>query len=279
VLIVGGAVAGPLVLGTAVARTTSSGIADFHSIGASTLFAALAGALAAVSVAYVFRLPTSLTAALFSAMVGAVWAGPGLSAVRWQGIEKVATSMSCSIVIGLAGGALAYAMLAWALARVHRSVAERIISLQYVTVTLLAMGYGANDLEKSAGLLAAATPSSGATVPEWTLGVAAAGFALGLAFGGVRVAKTVGGKLFSIRSHHALAAQAASAVTVIGAALGGGPLSTTDTSASALVGVGAVVNPRGIHWNVVMDIAAAWIVTIPAALIGGALAALVVRSL
>jgi PiT family inorganic phosphate transporter len=117
------------------------------------------------------------------------------------------------------------------------------------------------------------------SIPAWTLAVAAGGFAAGLALGGIRVAKTIGGKLFSIRSHHALAAQSASAMTVIGAALLGGPLSTTDTSASSLVGVGAAHNPRVVRWRVVREIAVAWIITIPAALCAGALAGVAARAL
>jgi PiT family inorganic phosphate transporter len=279
VLIVACACIGPIVFGTAVARTAGSGIADFRTVGEATLLAAFAGALATIGAAYAARVPTSLTAALFSSMVGALWVGPGLAAVRWSGIEKVAISMAGSVVIGLIAGAVAYSVIAWILARVHRPIAERIISLQWLSAGLLAMGYGANDMEKSAGLLAAAVQTSTFSVPTWTLAVAACGFAAGLALGGVRVAKTIGGKLFSIRSHHALAAQSASAMTVIGAALIGGPLSTTDTSASSLVGVGAAYNPRVVRWRVVGEIAVAWIITIPAALCAGALAGVAVRAL
>lgn len=176
-----------------------------------------------------------------------------------------------SVIVGLVAGAFVYRIVAWILARVHRAVAERIVALQYATVVLLAMGYGANDMEKSAGLLSAAVSSSGFNVAPWTLAVAAAGFVVGLTVGGTRVAKTVGGKLFSIRPHSALAAQTASALTVVGAAMLGGPLSTTDTSAAALVGVGASVNPRAVRWHVVGEIGLAWVVTIPAAAAAGAL--------
>lgn len=279
VLIVAGAAAGPLVFGRAVAQTTGAGIADFHGAGAPSLFAAIAGALAAVGVTYAARVPTSLSAALFSSMVGALYAGPGAAAIRWSGVGKVATAMTGSVAIGFAAGALAYALLAAVLARVHRPVAERIVSLQFATVVLLAMGYGANDMEKSMGLLAAATSAQKFGVPLWTLAITAGGFAVGLAFGGARVARTVGGKLFVIRSPHALAAETAAAATVIGAAVLGGPLSTTDTSASALVGVGAAANPRTVRWRAVREIGLAWVVTIPAALVGGALAELIVRSI
>jgi len=278
-LIVACACIGPIVFGTAVARTTGAGIADFRAVGTATLFAALAGALVTLGATYAARVPTSLTVALFSSMIGALWAGPGLSAVHWNGVARVAISIAGSVVIGLVAGALVYTAIARVLARVHRATAERIVSLQWLSVGLLAMGYGANDMEKVAGVLAATVQSASFSVPAWTLAVAAGGFAAGLALGGIRVAKTVGGKLFSIRSHHALAAQSASAMTVIGAALLGGPLSTTDTSAAALVGVGAAGNPRAVRWHVVWGIALAWVVTIPAALAAGAIVSFAVRAL
>jgi len=277
-LIVASACAGPFVFGTAVANTTGAGIADFRAVGAATLLAALVGALVTIGAAYAARVPTSLTIAFFSSMIGALWAGPGLAAVHWSGVAKVGISMVGCVAIGLVAGAVTYGVLRWILARVHRPVALRILSLQWLSVALMAMGYGANDMEKIAGVLAAVVQTSTFSVPAWTLAVAAGGFAAGLALGGMRVAKTVGGKLFSIRSLHALAAQSASAATVIGAALAGGPLSTTDTSASALVGVGAVYNPRAVHWRVVQEIAVAWVVTIPVALGAGALAGALARA-
>lgn len=277
VLICLAAFAGPFVFGTAVAHTIGAGIADYSTIGPSALVAAFAGALATVGVAYAARIPMSLSVALFSSMIGALWAGPGLSAIRWSGVERIAISMGASIVIGSLAGSVAYRALMFVLGRVHRRAGERLMLAQYATAGLLAMGYGANDLEKSAGLLAAVAQSTTFTVPAWTLVVAAAAFAGGLAVGGVRVARTVGGKLFTIRPQHAFAAQAASSLTVIGAALLGGPLSTTDTSASALVGVGAAVNPRAVRWGVVFDILLAWIIAIPAALAAGAVAALILK--
>jgi len=269
---------GVCVFATAVARETGFGIADAHAAGVGQLVAALDGACGTVALIYAFSVPTSLSAAVFSSMVGALWAGPGLGAVRWSGVETVAISLVGSIVIGAAGGAFAYRMVELLLMHVHRIDGERIVALQYVTMAALAAGYGANDLERTAGLLAAAASSGSAAVPAWTSLVAALAFVVGLAVGGGRVARTVGGKLFSIRPPSALAAQASSAGTVIGAALLGGPLSTTAVAASALIGVGAALDPRAMRWYAVGRIVATWAITVPAALAAGALAAVLVRS-
>jgi PiT family inorganic phosphate transporter len=271
------ACAGPLVVGTAVARTTGNGVADFHSIGTAPLLAGIAGGVMTVLTAYGLRVPTSMSVALFSSMIGALWAGPGLAAVRWADVAKIGISMGGSILVGFVAGIVAYAIVAWLLTRVRRKIAERIVALQYVTVGLLAFGYGANDLEKSAGLLAAGIPSATFSVPVWTLAVAVVCFAFGMAVGGVRVAKTVGGKLFSIRPQHALAFQLAASSTVITASVFGGPLSTTETTASAIMGVGAAVNPRAVHWQVAAHIVLAWLVTAPFALGAGGLSEFLLR--
>lgn len=278
-LIVTGAFAGPFLFGTAVAHTTGSGVADFNALGPRPLFAAIAGALVTVGCTYATRVPTSLSAALFASMVGSLAAGPGVAAVQWSGIVKVAATMAGSVLLGAAGGTVAYRILSFVLTRVGRPAGERLMRLQALMAFLLSAGYGSNDLEKSAGLLAAASPDRSFEVTTLTLALAACGFAVGLVVGGVRVARTVGGKLFAIRPPQALAAESAAAATVIAAALAGGPLSTTDTSASALVGVGAAVNPRAIRWSVVGHIATAWMVTVPAALVAGALASLLTKAL
>jgi inorganic phosphate transporter, PiT family len=262
---------GPLIVGTAVARTIGSGIADFHQVGLTPLVAAIVGALAAVGASYAASAPTSMSVALVAAMIGSLWAGPGIAGIHWSGVIAVGISMVGSVIVGAVSGALAYALVVALLKRVRRPAADRLLRLQYATVALMALGYGANDLEKSVGLFAAATAPATFSVPLWTLAVSILCFALGMAFGGVRVARTVGGKLFSIRPHHALAFQLASSVTVIGAAHFGGPLSTTQTAAAAIVGAGAAADPRAIRWQVVRNIALSWGATIPLALAAGAL--------
>ncbi|HET9342012.1 MAG TPA: inorganic phosphate transporter [Candidatus Eremiobacteraceae bacterium] len=278
-LIVAGAFVGPFVLGTAVAHTTGTGVADYATVGAAQLFAAIAGAIATVGLTFAARVPTSISAALFASMVGALWSGPGLAAVRWHGVELVAVSLVGSVVIGAAGGAIAYGAVAWLLARVHRPAGERIVSLQHLTTFALAVAYGSNDLERTAGLLGAAVSTGTFTAPAWTFVVAGLAFVMGLVAGGGRIARTVGGKLFSIRPQSALAAEVSSAATVICSSLLGGPLSTTAVAASSLIGVGAAVDSRAIHWHAAAQIALTWIVTVPAALVAGALAGLIVRSI
>lgn len=273
-----GVLFGPIVFGTAVAATIATGIADYPRLGAALLGAGIAGAVVTRIVMYFASVPTSGAVALVGSMVGSLWAGPGLSAVNWRGVEKVAIVLIVSPVFGFLAGALAYALVLLVLSFASRRTGERLMRLQFATIALQALGYGANDGERTVGLFAAAVlVAGGATsfaAPFWTIALTAATFAIGMALGGVRIARTVGNRLFSIRSPHALAFQFAAAVTVIGAAAIGGPVSSTETTTSAILGVGASDNPRTLHWQTAFRIVASWILTVPTALGAGALATL-----
>jgi inorganic phosphate transporter, PiT family len=280
-IIAAGVLFGPIVFGTAVAATIATGIADYPRLGVALLGAAVAGAIVTRIVMYLAGVPISGSVALVGSMVGSLWAGPGLSAVNWPGVDKVAVVLVLSPVVGFFAGALAYAVVLLVLSFMSRRTGERLMRLQYATIALQALGYGANDAERTVGVFAAAVLVAGGGVsfatPFWSIALTAAAFAIGMALGGMRIARTVGNRLFSIRSPHALAFQFAAAVTVLGAAAIGGPVSSTETTTSAIVGVGASDNPRTLHWQTAFRIAGSWLLTAPTALCAGALATLVLR--
>jgi len=281
VLIVAFAFVGPLVLGTAVAATLGAGIADYSTVGMPLLLAAIGASLAAVLLSYAMRFPTMMSLSLVSAMVGSLLVGHGADVVHWPGVIKVVVSAFGSALAGFVMGALAFSLLNVLLRPVSRATGDHLMKLQYGTVGLQALGYGANDAEKMMGLMAAAVVPQVAGhafhVPLWAIAAAIAAFGGGLAIGGMRVAKTVGGKLFTIRPEHALAFQAAAGVTVMAASFAGAPLSTTETTASAIVGVGAIARPRRVYWRVVARLVGAWLITMPVAFSFGMLAGLIVR--
>jgi PiT family inorganic phosphate transporter len=268
VIIAVGVLAGPLLFGTAVASTIGTGIADYARLGPLLLGAGIVGAIGAQTVAFLARVPTSGSVALVGAMVGSLWAGPGLGVVHWRGVA--------SPLAGFAAGALVYAMLIVLLMPLSRMAGERVMRLQYLGIALQALGYGANDAEKTVGLLAAAAVVAGGAssfaIPFWAIALTALAFAAGMALGGLRIAKTVGNRLFSIRPQHALAFQFAAAATVLGAAAFGGPVSTTQTTASAIIGVGASDNRRALHWRTAAKIIVSWFLTAPIAFGAGAAA-------
>lgn len=276
-----GALAGPLIVGTAVAATLGNGIVNYQHVGFLPLCAGLAGGCFGTLACYAARVPTTASLALVSATIGSLYTTGHLDAVKWPGVEKVVISLFGSIVIGFAAGAVVYTLAVAALARVDWRTGNRLMRLQYLSVALLAIGYGSNDAEKIMGLIVVATTmglhNSAFTTPWWVIGVSIAAFVIGMAVGGVRVAKTVSGRLFHIRPLHSLSFQVASAATVLAASALGGPLSTTETTASGILGVGAVANPRAVHWQVARKLVAAWVLTVPVGLTAGAVATLLLR--
>lgn len=276
IIITLGALLGPLVAGTAVARTLGHGIVDYRAVGSLPLMGGTAGGILALMAAYAARVPVSASVALVSATIGSLLATHQIRQLMWSGVEKVGISLIASIAVGFVAGALLYMLAVLAFRNVNFRTGMRLMRLQYLSVALQAVGYGANDAEKIMGLIAAATliGSSSAVfvVPLWAIAVSVAAFAIGMAAGGVRVAKTVGWKIFRIRPLHALSFQVASAATVLSASALGGPLSTTETTASAIMGVGAADNPRLLHWQVARDLVLAWLLTAPVGFVTGVIA-------
>jgi PiT family inorganic phosphate transporter len=261
--------------------TIGHGIVDYQKVGVVPLAAGMLGGGSAILLAYAIRVPTSASVALVSATVGSLLALGEIHSIVWSGVAKVGFSLVASIVVGFTVGALLYALARAAFSRVNFRTGTRLMQLQYLTVAAQAVGYGSNDAEKMMGLIVAATllgnTTSPFSVPFWVVAVSVFSFAIGMAIGGIRVAKTIGGKLFRIRPLHALCFQLAAAATVISASALGGPLSTTESTASAILGVGAASNPRGLRWQVARELVAAWFLTVPAGLACGMLATFILR--
>jgi PiT family inorganic phosphate transporter len=100
-------------------------------------------------------------------------------------------------------------------------------------------------------------------VPTWVVLVCAAALSAGGATGGWRLIRTLGGKFYKVRPIHGFNNQLASAAVILGAALLGGPVSTTQVVSTALLGVGAAERPNKVRWGVAGNILTAWLLTIP----------------
>jgi len=265
-----------------VAQTIGHGIVDYREAGLLPLLGALGGGIMAMLLAYAIGVPVSASVALVSATIGSLAVTRKLGLLMWSGVAKVGISLVASIVVGFVAGAIAYTVLVVLLRSASLRTGLRLMRLQYASVALQALGYGANDAEKMMGLIVAATvigtPGTAFVVPLWAIVVSVAAFATGMAVGGTRVAKTVGGKLFHIRPIHALSFQTAAAATVLTAASLGGPLSTTEATASAIMGVGAAANPRALRWAVARELVLAWFLTAPIGLVTGGIATYLFRS-
>lgn len=274
---------GPLVLGAAVANTIG-GIVNVESAAADRVIAmALASAVIWNMGAWALGLPSSSGQALVGGLVGAALAQGGASAVNWGGIQDGRPSGVVGSIVALAISPPLGAIAALALMRVTRRAARRLThhwsgpvrAGQWVMAATLAFGHGANDAQKSVGVVAALLLANGKTTslaaPTWVVVMCSAALTLGTAFGGWKIIRTVGRRIYRIGPLEGLASTAASAAVIFGASLVGAPTSTSQVVASSVIGVGGGRRRwHHVNWTIVRRMGAAWVITLPVTALGAA---------
>ncbi len=260
-------VAGPLVFGTHVAATIARSLVTFPRATTETgLTGALSGTIASVVLATWRRVPTSMSVALVGGLVGSALALG--SVVHFLAVARVLLGLVLALVVGFILGDLSFRLWKRLGERLDRDRGERLMRLQVGALFLQGLAYGSNDAEKALGLLVwilAVSPAAADRVPLPILLLSSAVWIVGTLIGGVRLAASVGYRVFRMRSLHAIAVQSSASITVIAAALGGNPVSTTQTIDSSLLGVGAADRPRAVRWLVVRDMLQALVVAGPLA--------------
>ena len=268
--------AGPLLVGTAVADTVAGVVRPAAGLVLPVIGAALTAALGWNLLTWWWGLPSSSSHALIGGLMGATVTADGPHAVNWGRWDGVHPHGVLGVLIGLAFSAVAGAVVAAALITVLR-VALRsggrrtrfaVRRAEWGTAALLAFSHGANDAQKTMGVLTLVLVAShhlGAfVVPLWVKLAAAAALTAGTALGGWRIVRTVGRGIYRMKPLDGLVSQAASAAVILGAAQIGAPVSTTHVVAASVVGTGASQRRQHVRWRVVREMALAWLVTLPA---------------
>src|SRR5574339_1078078 len=258
---------GPFIFGVAVANTIGNEVVVADAISIHVLLAALISAILWNLLTWYLGFPSSSSHAMIGGFIGAVVMGASWQAIRLSGLWKILIALFASPLLGFIFGFIflrsAY-ILAW-------DATPRINSFfrrgQIVTGLALALSHGANDAQKTMGMITLALVISGRltrfAVPAWVILLCAGMIALGTAFGGWKLIRTLGAKFYKIRPVDGLAAQLTSAVVILGASLVGGPVSTTQVVSSGIMGVGAAERMNKVRWGVAQKIATAWLLTIP----------------
>lgn len=265
---------GPLLFGVAVAKTVGDGIVSSAELTIEMIMAALLGAIAWNLLTWLLGIPSSSSHALIGGLIGAVALGSGVEAVKWEGVVQVFAALFLSPFIGFGVG-FVFTRLIYFLARGASPKINTFFNRsQVVTAISLALSHGANDAQKTMGVITLGLVIMGKLdsflVPRWVMLASAGAIAIGTAFGGWRLIKTLGGKFYKIRPVHSFSSQISSSAVIIGASLLGGPVSTTQVVSSAIMGVGASERWGKVRWTVAKDILVAWLITIPStALISG----------
>lgn len=262
---------GPLLLGTAVAQTVGVNVINLPAQGAAGFVLIVLCSIAVVLLSWRLSVPTSMTLALVGAMVGWALAGGKNSAVRWSGLDRVVVGMPVSVLAGGIVAFLVYSYFREYLGGMAHGRALRLARFQILTAALQAFAYGANDMEKTIGLVAVAraipTPLHRVEFQDALPLVASfLSFALGTLVGGWRVARHVAFGVVRVRPMQALTEQLAAGSIVALLAAVGAPVSSTQTIDGALVGVGVSFRASAVRWGVVRGLLGSWIVTLPLAL-------------
>ena len=256
---------------TAVAKTVGKGIIDTGLANEKTVLAALIGAIVWNLITWRAGLPSSSSHALIGGLVGAALAQSGLNGVQWHVlVHSVAIPAIAAPAIAFAGAFLLLLLIYWVFVWMNPGVANRTFRLgQLVSGTWVAFTHGANDAQKTMGVIALALFESGHIshfyIPTWVIVTAGLAIAGGTYVGGWRIMRTMGQRVFKMEPPSGFAAQMTAGITIYGATKLGYPLSTTHVISGSVMGSGAVKRLSAVRWGVAGNIVVAWLLTIPAA--------------
>ena len=260
-----------LIFGVHVARTIGIGIVSPDVIDAHVIFGALMGAIFWNLITWWAGIPSSSSHALIGGLVGAGVVKAGVSSIVWAGLLTTGAFIVLSPLLGFLLALMLVLAVSWAFVRANpRSVESTFHWLQFGAASLISLGHGGNDAQKTMGVIAVLLFSQGHLgsnfyVPFWVVITCQAAIALGTLVGGWRIVRTVGSKITRMTPVQGCCASAAGAIMLFAATYLGIPVSTTHTVTGAVVGVGAARRVSAVRWNIASNIVIAWIITLPAA--------------
>lgn len=260
---------GPFIFGVAVATTIGKGIINPDFVTMEIILGALVGAIVWDLITWFWGLPSSSSHALIGGIIGAGIAGVGTHAILFDGLTKVGMGILISPVVGLIGAFLLGILLLTIFAKRKPIQVNSIFGkLQLVSSTYFSLTHGANDGQKTMGIIALILLIEGVTtqfeISFYVILIAALAISLGTFFGGWRIVKTMAVKITQLKPYQGFAAETGGATVLAGLAWAGIPASTTHAISGAIMGAGSVRRMSAVRWGIGKRIVWAWIITIPA---------------
>jgi PiT family inorganic phosphate transporter len=263
-----------------VAATIAKGIVEAGAVSTTVIFAGLIGAITWNLITWYFGLPSSSSHALIGGVVGSAFAASGASAIKGEGLlEKVVVPALIAPVLAFTVAGLGILIAYRIVGRLRPGPVNRGFRAgQIASGSLLALAHGTNDAQKTMGIITLALIAHGDIssnpsqfhVPDWVVISAASAIALGTYTGGWRIIRTLGSRIIKMDPAQGFSAQSAGAAVILASSHFGYPLSTTHTISGAVIGAGAARRLSAVRWGVAGNIAAAWVMTLPAAAAIGA---------
>jgi PiT family inorganic phosphate transporter len=267
-----------LVFGQAVAKTMGAGIVDTRIITDQVIFGALSGAICWQLITWKAGIPSSSTHAMIGGLVGSAVTHAGSGVIMWHGLGRTILAIFLSPTLGMILALILMVIAAWSFRDALPGRVDTIFRrAQFFSASMYSLGHGGNDAQKTMGIIAALLYAHGAIkgsfhIPLWVILACQMAMALGTLGGGWRIVKTMGSRITHLSPYQGVCAESAGSAMLFLATALGIPVSTTHTITGAIVGVGAAKRASAVRWNVAKDIVIAWIITMPAAALIGALA-------
>ncbi len=261
--------------GTAVANTMGKGLVHLEFVNQYVLLAGLLGAILWNYITIRLGLPASSSHALMGGYGGAAIAAAGSRAIVFSGWVKPVIFIFVAPFIGLFVGLVVTVATSWLVRhQPPHGVDQWFRRFQLVSAGAFSFGHGTSDAQKGMGIITAALVSGGGLpsyhVPFWVIICCHLAIAGGTMAGGWRVVKTMGQRITKLQPFSGFAAETSAALTLIGTAHAGIPVSSTHVITGAISGVGASRRLTAVRWGVTRRIVWAWVLTIPCAGIMGA---------
>jgi PiT family inorganic phosphate transporter len=256
---------------TAVAKTVGKGIIDTGLANTKTVLAALFGAIVWNLLTWWLGLPSSSSHALIGGLVGAAMAQSWTKGVQWHGLaHKVVIPALVAPTLAFGVAFVLLVVIYWIFQRLSSGVANRTFRIgQLASGTFVAYSHGANDAQKTMGVIALALFANGTIhhfyIPWWVKVSAGLAIALGTYVGGWRIMRTLGQRLYKMEPAEGFAAQVSAGAVIDLATRLGYPLSTTHVISGAVLGAGSTKRVSAVRWGIAGNIVFAWLLTIPAA--------------
>ena len=252
-----------------VAATVGKGIVDPAFVDNQLIFGALIGAIAWNLITWYYGIPSSSSHALIGGLIGAALVKAGTGPLLAPGIIKTAAFIFISPMAGMIFGAGIMLLVSWIFFRqTPRRVDKWFRRLQLVSSAAYSMGHGANDAQKTMGIIWLLLIANGLTtkdhLPVWVVFSCFVAIGFGTMFGGWRIVKTMGQRITKLKPVGGFAAECAGSIALFMATYFSIPVSTTHTITGAIIGVGTTRGSSAVRWGVAGNIVIAWIVTIPA---------------
>jgi len=284
------------VVGTAVAKTIGKGLIEPSVVDPNLILSALIGAITWNIITWYFGLPSSSSHALIGGLGGAAIAKAGLPGLQLGGWVLPVSFIFVSPLLGFLLALTLTVVLSWLLRSAPPGPVDRVFRrLQLVSAALYSLSHGANDAQKTMGIIVGLLVSTQPLfiheqgllhhlyvptadhIPLWVEMAAYTAIGLGTAMGGWRIVKTMGSRITKLRPFGGFCAETAGGISILIASQLGVPVSTTHTITGAIVGVGAAQRLSAVRWGVATRIVWAWVLTIPLAAAIAAVSFLILR--